>query len=134
MVSAPFPDLESVATPTTFTPTLPVHQVLVRITYAGINGGCETFRARGERAFASNASAANFPLGAEGAGVVVALGPSAVSGLAVGQAVAVNGAAAFAEYVVAKARLVTPVDEAGPEAVALVLSGVTACVALEVRQ
>jgi hypothetical protein len=29
-------------------------QVLVRMHWAGINGGCETFRARGEFAFAGN--------------------------------------------------------------------------------
>ncbi len=34
------------------TPNTP--QVLVRVTYAGVNGGCETFRARGEYAFAAN--------------------------------------------------------------------------------
>lgn len=56
--------------------------------------------------------------------------------MSVGQAVAVNGAGGFAEYVTARAALVTPVGEgeaaAGPEAAALILSGVTACVALEV--
>ncbi len=50
-------------------------QVLVKLLYAGINGGCETFRVRGEHWFASNQSKANFPLGAEGAGVIVAVGP-----------------------------------------------------------
>lgn len=56
----------------------------------------------------------------------------------VGQAVAVNGAAAFTEYAVADVRMVTPVpvtaggDGPGPEAAALVLSGVTAAAALEV--
>ncbi len=67
--------------------------------------------------------------------MVAALGPG-VGGLSVGQAVAVNGAGGFAEYVTARAALVTPVGDgeaaAGPEAAALVLSGVTACVALEV--
>ncbi len=35
---------------------------------------CETFRVRGEHAFAGNKSKADFPLGAEGVGEVVALG------------------------------------------------------------
>lgn len=35
---------------------------------------CETFRARGEYVFAGNRVKADFPLGAEGAGVVMALG------------------------------------------------------------
>lgn len=47
---------------------------------------------------------------------------------------ACNGAHAFAEYSIAKANLCTPVAAASAEACALVLSGVTACVALEVRR
>lgn len=35
-------------------------QVVVRVKWAGINGGCETFRARGEAAFVRNKYA--FPL------------------------------------------------------------------------
>lgn len=58
-------------------------QVLVAVHYAGINGGCETFRVRGEYAFAGNSSKEDFPLGAEGVGTVVALGPD-VKGLQVG--------------------------------------------------
>lgn len=54
-------------------------QVLVRMHYAGINGGCETFRVRGEYAFAANRGKAWYPLGAEGAGVVVALGEGVTS-------------------------------------------------------
>lgn len=49
-------------------------QVLIQLHYAGINGGCETFRVRGDYAFAGNRGKCNFPLGAEGAGVVVAVG------------------------------------------------------------
>jgi NADPH:quinone reductase-like Zn-dependent oxidoreductase len=49
----------------------------------------------------------------------------------VGQAVTCNGAAAFSEFAVAKALMCTPVPAATPEAVALSLSAVTACCALE---
>lgn len=43
-------------------------QVLVRVTHAGVNGGCETFRARGEHWFERNREATDgFALGAEGA-------------------------------------------------------------------
>lgn len=45
---------------------------------------------------------------------------------------ACNGAAAFSEYVAASAKLCQPVQQAGPQEVALVLSAVTACAALEV--
>lgn len=57
--------------------------MLLRITHAGINGGCETFRARGEYAFVPNRSRSSFPLGAEGAGVVAAVGEG-VTNLQVG--------------------------------------------------
>lgn len=105
-------------------------EVLVRVAFAGVNGGCETFRARGEHAFRGNRARERFALGAEGAGTVAALGEG-VTSLSVGDAVAVNGAAAFAEFVVAKAPMCTRVPAATPEAVALVLSAVTACCALE---
>ncbi|PNW84326.1 hypothetical protein CHLRE_04g229650v5 [Chlamydomonas reinhardtii] len=130
-------------------------EVLVRVLVAGVNGGCETFRARGEFAFAGNRELQGFALGAEGAGRIVALGPG-VKGLQVGQLVALNGAAAFAEYATTRSSLVVPVPVPAPgavpsdvvdvgsaagsgggggigpaEAAALVLSGVTACAALE---
>jgi NADPH:quinone reductase-like Zn-dependent oxidoreductase len=78
-------------------------QVLIKLKYAGINGGCETFRARGEYAFAGNKSKPQFPLGAEGAGIVAAVGQG-VTSLSVGQAVACNSAASFAEYGITQVR------------------------------
>lgn len=51
--------------------------------------------------------------------------------LQIGQHVACNGAAAFAEFGVVKAPMCVPVTRASPEAVALVLSGVTAAAALD---
>ncbi|KXZ50464.1 hypothetical protein GPECTOR_16g638 [Gonium pectorale] len=77
----------------------------------------------------------DFPLGAEGAGVVVAVGPGGAGSLTVGQAVAFNGASAFSEFVtLTRGSVVTPIPPGlgGAEAVALILSGVTACAALEV--
>lgn len=105
-------------------------QVLIQMKYAGINGGCETFRARGEYAFSANREKQSFTLGAEGAGVIAAVG-EAVKTLSVGQAVACNSAASFAEYGVTQASMCTPVPAATPEAVALSLSAVTAAAALE---
>lgn len=72
-------------------------QVLVRVHYAGINGGCETFRARGEHSFSGNQDKANFPLGAEGCGVVVALGPG-VRNLQVRQADDASSTAAVQQH------------------------------------
>eukprot|EP00878_Enallax_costatus_P023639 GHUV01025149.1.p1 GENE.GHUV01025149.1~~GHUV01025149.1.p1 ORF type:complete len:321 (+),score=78.69 GHUV01025149.1:169-1131(+) len=105
-------------------------QVLIQLKYAGINGGCETFRARGEYAFAGNREKPSFALGAEGAGIIAAVG-EAVQSLSVGQAVACNSAASFAEYGITQASMCTPIPEATPEAVALSLSAVTAAAALE---
>jgi NADPH:quinone reductase-like Zn-dependent oxidoreductase len=104
--------------------------VLIQLKYAGINGGCETFRVRGEHAFAANKSKDSYALGAEGAGIIAAVG-AGVTSLTVGQAVACNSAAAFAEYGVTQAVMCTPVEEASAAAVALSLSAVTAAAALE---
>lgn len=49
--------------------------IVIAVKHAGINGGCETFRARGEYAFQGNRGQENFPLGAEGVGVIVSAGP-----------------------------------------------------------
>lgn len=104
--------------------------MLIKITFAGINGGCETFRVRGEHWFADNAGKATFPLGAEGVGIITALGPD-VTNFQIGEPVACNSAAAFAEYTIAKAMMCTKLQAAGPEEVAVVLSGLTACASLE---
>lgn len=108
-------------------------EVLVRMHWAGVNGGCETFRARAEHAFSRHRTAAGkpWPLGAEGSGVVVARADEGVPpSLPLGQAVAVNGASAFCEYTVAKASFCTPVPEPSAEAAALTLSALTAAAAL----
>lgn len=110
-------------------------EVLLRVMAAGINGGCETFRARGERAFASLREASNYVLGSEGAGVVLRAGPG--SDLQPGDAVAFVGSA-FAELNLVKAsachrfgRAAEIGQDAFREACALRISGLTALVALE---
>lgn len=103
-------------------------EVVIRVKFAGINGGCETFRARGEYAFTGNKGKTNFPLGAEAVGIVVAIGPD-VSNLKVGQAVAATGAG-YSQYATVKAATCFPIREATPEAVAVSLSGLTAAAAL----
>lgn len=104
-------------------------EVLIQVAYAGINGGCETFRCRGEHAFAVNRKLPFFALGAEGAGTVVRVGPG-VTGLQPGQHVTFIGGA-FSEYFVGKAALCWPVEAATPEAVALTISGTVANAALK---
>ena len=105
-------------------------EALIKVRYAGVNGGCETFRARGEYAFKGNKTVeGGFPLGAEGAGMVVAVGEG-VTAVKAGDAVAFLGGA-FAEYVVCPASLLWVVPEASPEAAALRISALTACCMLE---
>ena len=100
-------------------------EVLVQVAYAGVNGGCETFRSRGEHWFADNREKqAGFALGAEGVGLVAAVGPG-VDGLAVGDAVSFVGGA-FAEYVIAAAVRCSRIRSATPEAAAARISGSTA--------
>lgn len=100
-------------------------EVLIQVSYAGVNGGCETFRSRGEHWFADNKDKADgFPLGAEGVGLVARVGPG-VQELAEGDAVTFVGGA-FAEYTVAPAARCTKVKEASAAAVAARISGTTA--------
>jgi len=110
-------------------------EVLLRVMAAGINGGCETFRARGERAFAGLREASNYALGSEGAGIVLRTGPG--SNLQPGDAVAFVGSA-FAEINLVKESACHGFGRATEleqgvfrEAAALRISGLTALVALE---
>jgi len=104
-------------------------EALIRVAYAGVNGGCETFRARGEHSFAGNKDATNFRLGAEGVGHVVAVG-SEVENVSVGDAVCFVGSA-FSEYTTSKASTLWVVPEATPEFVGLRISALTSCAMLE---
>jgi len=101
--------------------------VLVRVVYAGVNGGCETFRARGEFAFEGNREAADgFALGAEGVGIVSAIGDG-VESVAVGDAVCFVGSG-FAEYTKSKAQMLWKVPQA---TAALRISALTSCAMME---
>lgn len=110
-------------------------EVVVRVMTAGINGGCETFRARGERAFAGLKNVANYKLGSEGAGVVLRCG--AGTQLQPGDAVAFVGNA-FSEVDIVKesschcfGKASNQTSKSYREAAALRISGLTALVALE---
>jgi len=112
-------------------------EVLIKVVYAGVNGGCETFRSRGDYAFSANKGIIEeederkkyYRLGAEGVGVVKAVG-KAVKELKEGQAVGFVGSA-FSEYTTSKAMMVWPIPEALPEYVGLVVSALTSCAMLE---
>jgi prostaglandin reductase 3 len=112
-------------------PSLAEGEVLVKVAYAGVNGGCETFRARGEFAFASNREAEDgFALGAEGVGVVAAVGDG-VDNVEIGDAVCFVGGG-FAEYTKAKAQMLWKVPRPTGEMAALRISGLTACAMMEI--
>ena len=112
-------------------PTLDEDEVLINVRYAGVNGGCETFRSRGEFAFAGNAKSLEpFKLGAEGVGVVEKVG-SNVKNVSIGDAVCFLGSA-FAEYSKCKASTVWVIPSPDPEYVGLRISALTACAMLEI--
>eukprot|EP00890_Picochlorum_soloecismus_P004685 jgi/Picsp_1/5217/NSC_02580-R1_15-hydroxyprostaglandin dehydrogenase len=106
---------------------------LVKVKFAGVNGGCETFRSRGEYWFERNRTVTTFSLGAEGAGVVVAVGPTnddpgASENIRTGDHVMFIGGA-FSEYVTVKTSQCFRIDDtrgSSPEAVALRISGLVA--------
>jgi NADPH:quinone reductase-like Zn-dependent oxidoreductase len=111
-------------------------EVLVRVKYAGVNGGCETFRCRAEYAFSRNKEAIDFPLGAEGVGTVIAAGSprEVVEGHGeidlVGQPVMFVGGA-FSEYVKLKRSACFPVDEELKDYAAVRISGHVAYASLK---
>jgi len=104
-------------------------EVVVRVKFAGVNGGCETFRCRGEYAFSRNLTEKGFSLGAEGVGEVVACGASS-NGFSVGNPVMFVGGA-FSEYVKIKASVCTPIDTLDQNYVSIRISGNVAHAALK---
>lgn len=113
------------------TPALAEGEVLVKVVFPGVNGGCETFRVRGEFAFESNREAqGDFALGAEGVGVVAAIGDG-VDNVQVGDAVCFVGGG-FAEYTKAKAHMLWKVPQPTGEMAALRISALTACAMMEI--
>lgn len=136
-----FRDVATVVKETMFNPAdLEDDERIIRVLYAGVNGGCETFRCRGEYAFSRNRDVqGTFPLGAEGCGVVVA-GPASAeastgspydeaSTLPVGSHVIFVGGA-FSEYVKVKTSQCHPIDMSSKEMTALRISGHVAYAAL----
>jgi NADPH-dependent curcumin reductase CurA len=104
--------------------------VVVRVRFAGVNGGCETFRCRGEYAFSRNVKEQEFSLGAEGVGEIVACGSSSGQGIAVGSPVMFVGGA-FSEYVKIKAAMCTPIETLHRDYVSIRISGNVAHAALQ---
>lgn len=103
-------------------------EVVIRVRYAGVNGGCETFRCRAEYAFSRNAHETGFALGAEGVGDVVASGDAGRH--LVGSSVMFVGGA-FSEFVRVKVSMCTPIESNKTDYVAIRISGNVAHAALK---
>ncbi|GAB4818806.1 hypothetical protein N2152v2_005852 [Parachlorella kessleri] len=107
-------------------------QVLVRQLWAGVNASDINYtdgRYFGNRQVA--AAKLPFDAGFEAVGMVAAVGGD-VPGLAVGQPVAAMTYQGFAEYAAMDAKHALPLPRAAPEMVALLTSGLTASIGLEV--
>ena len=115
----------------------PAGCVTIAVGAAGVNGGCETFRARGEHWFAGNAEAeTGFALGAEGVGVVVDKGIGCIDNpddpryLPLGARVAFVGGG-FSEAVILPEESCFRVQSCSAEAAALMISGTFACCGID---
>ena len=110
-------------------------EVLIERRWTGVNASDVNFTAGRYFGGAKKAAALlPFDAGFESVGVVAALGPGVADAhpeLAPGQPVATTTYGGFSEYAVAPAKLVVPVPEASPAAVALLTSGLTASIAME---
>lgn len=112
--------------------TIPPGHVLMRRLYAGVNASDINFTS-GRYFGGAKAASARLPFdaGFEAVGVVAAVGEGC-RGLSVGAPIAVMEFGAFSEYGIVEARKAIPLPAPTPEAVALLTSGLTASIALEV--
>jgi len=110
--------------------SIPIHplrrgQILVRIVYVGINASDINYTAGkylpGEKP--------PFDAGMEGLGVIAAAGEDV--SLRVGDAVTFMAFGSFAEYVIVSAKAIIPVPSCDPAVLSLLVSGLTASIALE---
>jgi NADPH-dependent curcumin reductase CurA len=104
-------------------------EILIRNKFAGVNGGFDTLLCRGEVPYVNLTPP--FDLGVEAVGEVVAVGEQVLD-FQVGDAVitTVRGGA-YREYQLVNANLAVKVQEATPEVLNLIPTGVSALVALE---
>ncbi|KAF5893155.1 prostaglandin reductase 3 [Clarias magur] len=118
---------EAVSIQTVPVPTPSDRELLIRNRYVGINASDINYSAGRY----DPSVTPPFPVGFEGVGDVVALGLSASSQFAVGDTVAYFNDGAFAEYTLVSAKKVIPLKEPQPEALAVLVSGATASIALQ---
>lgn len=125
-LSPNFRDAVSIETVPVPTPTDP-GDMLIRNRYVGVNASDINYSAGRYDPSVSPP----FPVGFEGVGEVVALGLSASAHFTVGDHVAYIGAGAFAEYTMVSMKKVIPLAASQPEALAVLVSGATASLALQ---
>ena len=131
-LSEDFATATEVVTETMPSIPLPTGFFLMRRMFAGVNASDINFTSGRYFGGAREASARlPFDAGFEAVGVVAAAGEGC-KGLKVGSPVAVMEFGAFSEYGLVEARKAIPLPAPTPEAVALLTSGLTASIALEV--
>merc|ERR1712091_621933 len=131
-LSEDFATATEVVTETMPSIPLPTGFFLMRRMFAGVNASDINFTSGRYFGGAREASARlPFDAGFEAVGVVAAAGEGC-RGLKVGSPVAVMEFGAFSEYGLVEARKAIPIPAPTPEAVALLTSGLTASIALEV--
>ncbi|XP_057966524.1 uncharacterized protein LOC131156677 [Malania oleifera] len=109
---------------------LPVkpHHVLVKIIYAGVNGGDVNFSSG--HYFKDSGSRLPLDAGFEAVGVIAAVGDF-VNDLKVGTPAAVLAFGSYAEFIMVPSKHIIPVARPVPEVVAMLTSGLTASIALD---
>ncbi|MBN3957597.1 zinc-binding dehydrogenase [Nostoc sp. NMS8] len=106
-----------------------VNEILIQNKFAGINGGFDTLLCRGDLPYINLIPP--FDLGVEAVGEVVAIGEN-VKDFQIGDAVVTTArGGGYREYQVIDANLGVKVQEATPELLTLMPTGVSALVALE---
>ncbi|WP_138497271.1 zinc-binding dehydrogenase [Nostoc sp. PA-18-2419] len=103
-------------------------ELLIQNKFAGVNGGFDTLLCRGEVPYVNLMPP--FDLGVEAVGEVIAMGEN-VQDFQIGDAVVTTIRGGYREYQVIDANLALKVQQATPEVLTLIPTGVSALVALE---
>lgn len=105
------------------------NQLIIKNKFAGVNGGFDTLLCRGEVPYVNLTPP--FDLGVEAVGEVIAVGDN-IQDFQIGDAVVTNmRGGGYREYQIIDANLAIKVQEATPEILTLMPTGISALVALE---
>ena len=104
------------------------NEILIRNKYAGINAGFDTLACRNQIPYVN--LTLPFDLGVEAVGEVIEVGDN-IKDLKIGDAVVTTARGGYCEYRTIDAKLAIKVQEATPEILTLMPTGVSALIALE---